>query len=64
MLFLVATSFWQKVMLSKQISINDGLFKITLEKYDKNLTLWLYNSNDCTLLIIKILQIICMICII
>ncbi|XP_029344850.1 modular serine protease-like [Acyrthosiphon pisum] len=33
-----AHCFWQKGMLSKIISINDGLFKIAVGKYDRNFT--------------------------
>ncbi|KAL4123123.1 hypothetical protein QTP88_015353 [Uroleucon formosanum] len=31
-----AKPFWKKVMLTKQISIKDGLFKIAVGKYDRN----------------------------
>ncbi|XP_060881629.1 uncharacterized protein LOC132953090 [Metopolophium dirhodum] len=33
-----AHCFWQKGMLSKILSINDGLFKIAVGKYDRNFT--------------------------
>ncbi|CAI6368302.1 unnamed protein product [Macrosiphum euphorbiae] len=33
-----AHCFWQKGMLSKNISITDGLYKIAIGKYDRNLT--------------------------
>lgn len=41
----MATGFWQKVMLSKQISISNGLFKIAIEKYDRHLIVNDYDFN-------------------
>ncbi|XP_029342723.1 modular serine protease-like [Acyrthosiphon pisum] len=32
----VAKPFWEKGMLSNQISINDGLYNIVVGKYDRN----------------------------
>jgi len=38
-IFLVAHTFWQKDMISKKISINDGLYKVGVGKFDDNLTI-------------------------
>jgi len=38
-IFLVAHCFWKKGMLSNNISINDGLYKIAVGKYDRNFTI-------------------------
>ncbi|XP_029342388.1 uncharacterized protein LOC115033024 isoform X1 [Acyrthosiphon pisum] len=40
-----ANCFWQEDMLSKQISINDSLYKFTVGKYDRNFTII---NNDLT----------------
>jgi len=34
--FLAAHCFWKKAMLSKKISINDGLYKIAVGKYTRD----------------------------
>ncbi|CAI6349241.1 unnamed protein product [Macrosiphum euphorbiae] len=41
----VAHCFWQEGMLSKKISINDGLYKISVGKYERNFTVI---GNDLT----------------
>ncbi|CAI6344828.1 unnamed protein product [Macrosiphum euphorbiae] len=44
----VAHCFWQEGMLSKKISINDGLYKISVGKYERNFTVI---GNDFTQII-------------
>jgi len=37
-MFLAANCYWQESMLSNQISINDGQYKVAVGKDDRNFT--------------------------